>query len=329
MINQNAGETRSESVDIKEYIAILLKRKWLVLICFLLSMAGTTAFLFTRQPIYQADAKLMVTTAGGSLPVSDVTREDESRFYQTQISILTSQTMLRRVQTRMRKTADEFRESMTDLKVEPIRGSAILVVSVQSPSPDFAKDCANTLCEEFLHARDEQRAQTSENALLTLTREIKRLGEEKQAATEKMMNFAKEQHVDPMGGVGYAYYKRFNFLNYGFAAAAKTYTEAKNRKELLDSHPNASTVLALLAAERDSGTDATAPGGSISNDMQQVVAKGMMLDIAVEEDPDLTRACRWRQMGLSIFRASARFPPMVSPCKPCPTASSRDYSATN
>src|SRR5713101_948284 len=117
MINQNVAENRSESVDIKEYIAVLLKRKWLVLICFLLSMAGTTAFLFTRQQVYQANAKLMVTTAGGTGPVSEVTREDESRFYQTQISILTDQTMLRRVQTRMRKTPDEIRENLVDLKV--------------------------------------------------------------------------------------------------------------------------------------------------------------------------------------------------------------------
>jgi len=287
MINQNAGEPRSESVDIKEYLAILLKRKWLVLICFLLSMAGTTAFLFTRQQVYQADAKLMVTTAGGSVPVSEVTREDESRFYQTQISILTGQTMLRRVQTRMRKTPDEIRENLVDLKVEPIRGSAILLVSVQSPSTDFAKDFANTLDEEYLHFRDEQRATSSESAVLTLTREIKRLGEEKQAATEKMLNYAKEHHVDPMGGVGYAYYKRFNFLNYGFATAARAYNEAKTRKELLDAHPDASTVLALLAAEHDSGINDSAQGSSESNDLQRVVSKGMMLDIFVEEDPDL------------------------------------------
>lgn len=288
MINQNAPESRSESVDIKEYIAVLLKRKWLVLICFLLSMAGTTAFLFTRQQVYEADAKLLVTTAGGSIPVSEVTREDESRFYATQMDILRSQTMLRRIQQRMGKTADEIRENLVDLKVEPVRGSAILMVSVESPSTDFAKDFANTLCAEYMHFRDEQRAQSSESALLMLTREIKRLGEEKQAATEKMLNFAKEHHVDPMGGVGYAYYKRFNFLNYGYATAAKSYNEAKTRKELLDTRPDTSTVLALLAAQREAGViDSNLQGGAASNDAQRVVSKGMWLDVFVEEDPDL------------------------------------------
>src|ERR1017187_560565 len=123
MINQNAGnqssgENRSESVDIKEYIVVLLKRKWLVLICFLLSMVGTTAFLFTRQPIYRADAKMLVRNAGGSVPVSEVMREDESRFYATEINILTGQTMGRRVQQRLRKTSAEIHENLYELKVE-------------------------------------------------------------------------------------------------------------------------------------------------------------------------------------------------------------------
>src|SRR5579862_1778511 len=285
--NANVPDNRNESVDIKEYIAVLLKRKWLVLICFLLSMAGTTAFLFTRQQVYQADGKLLVTTAGGSLPVSEVTREDESRFYATQIDIIKSQTMLHRVQQRMRKTADEIRENLVDMKVEPVRGSAILMISVQSPSTDFAKDFANTVCEEYMHFRDEQRAQSSESALLMLTREIKRLGEEKQAATEKMLNYAKEHHVDPMGGVGYAWYKRFNTLTYGYATAAKAYNEAKTRKELLDTRPDASTVLALLAAQHEAGMGGATQDGSSSNESQQVLSKGMVLGVFVEEDPNL------------------------------------------
>src|ERR1039458_3662292 len=138
--NQNGGENRSESVDIKEYIVVLLKRKWLVLICFLLRMAGTTAYLFTRPPIYRANAKMRVTTAGGSLPVSEVMREDESRFYATEINILTGQTMLRRVQQRLRKTPEETQENLFDLKVEVVRGSSILQVTVDSFSTEVGRE---------------------------------------------------------------------------------------------------------------------------------------------------------------------------------------------
>src|SRR5271154_258049 len=183
--NQNGGENRPENVDIKEYLVVLLKRKWLVLICFLLSMAGTTAFLFTRQPIYRADAKMLVQSAGGSMPVSEVMREDESRFYATEINILTGQTMWRRVQQRLRKTPEEVHENLYDLKVDVVRGSSILQVTVDSPSADFATTYANALCEEYLRYRDEQRAESSESALLMLTREINRLGQELKGSEDR------------------------------------------------------------------------------------------------------------------------------------------------
>ena len=170
MMNQGT-EGKTESVDIKEYLAVLLKRKWLVLVCFLLSMAGTTAFLFTRQSIYRASAKLLVTKAGTALPMTDVKSEDEG-FYATQIDIMMSPTMLKRVQQRMKKTADDIRENLADLKVTPARaGATIIMITVDSPSTDFAKDFANALSEEYLRFRDEQRAQSSESALLMLTRE--------------------------------------------------------------------------------------------------------------------------------------------------------------
>ena len=45
-------------------------------------------------------------------------REDESRFYATEINILTGQTMLERVRRRLNKTPEEIRENLFDLKVE-------------------------------------------------------------------------------------------------------------------------------------------------------------------------------------------------------------------
>src|ERR1041385_6467124 len=132
MISSTLNDSKAETFDVKEYLAFLLKRKCLVLVCFLLSMAGTTAFLFTRQPIYRANAKLLVTTAGGVLPTAEV-QADGQGFYATQIDIMLSQTMLKRVQTRMKKTPDEIRESLVDLKVSPVRGSDIILVTVDSP----------------------------------------------------------------------------------------------------------------------------------------------------------------------------------------------------
>ena len=265
--NQNSGENRSESVDIKEYIVVLLKRKWLILICFLLSMAGTTAFLFTRQPIYRADAKMLVRTAGMSLPVSEVLREDESRFYATEINILTGQTMLRRVQQRLRKTTDEIHENLFDLKVEVVRGSSILQVTVDSPSTDFAKDFANALCEEYLRYRDEQRSQSSESALLMLTREINRLGQELKGSQERYVEYAKEHDLPQMQGTEGVWWRSFYMNLSEFASLKEQLARAKAVADALDKD-NAAAEIALLdqpqpySAAHGMSTDTNMTGGA-------------------------------------------------------------------
>jgi tyrosine-protein kinase Etk/Wzc len=301
MINQSSGESRSESVDIKEYVVVLLKRKWLVLICFLLSMAGTTAFLFTRQPIYRADAKMRVTNAGGSLPVSEVTREDESRFFATEIDILRGQTMGHRVQQRLKKTSEEINENLKDLKVDVVRGSSILQVTVDSPSPDFATTYANALCEEYLRYRDEQKAQSSESALLMLTREINRLGQELKSSQERYVEYAKEHDLPQMQGTEGSWWRSFYVNQADYASLKEELARAKAVGGALDKG-NAAAAIALL--ER-SGPYSAARATSIETNM----ADRMVLPtvgLLVEGDSTNTPAVA---SGPVDVEAATKFPP--------------------
>jgi capsular exopolysaccharide synthesis family protein len=257
MMNPSASETTSESVDIKEYLAILLKRKWLILVCFLLSMAGTTAFLFTRQPIYRANAKMLVTVSGGVLPSAEVRSEEGGSFYATQIDIMLSQTMLKRVQLRMKKSADEIRENLTNLKVSPVRGSDIILVTVDSPSGDFAHDFANALCDEYLRFRDEERARTSESALLMLTREINRLSQEVKAAQERYLVYAKENNLPMLQRTGEAWWRSYYIALADQNRNIDKLVSARARMDALE-RPTPSAYIALLSQARSSTVDESA-----------------------------------------------------------------------
>jgi len=298
-------ETKAEAVDIKEYVAILLKRKWLILVCFLLSMAGTTAFLFTRQPVYRANSKLLVQTTGSSVPSNEVTREDDARFYSTQLDILMSQTMLHRVQVRMKKTADEIREYLIDLKVAPVRNSAIIMITVDSPSTDFAREFANALADEYFRYRDELRAANAESALLMLTREITRLGQELKASQEKLLVYAREHNMPDIGSQNYLWYKRYA-LNAGvFVKAMQSLSDAKARKTLLDTRADLPAVMALLSAERSAVASAgSAPSGQEDRPASvdsRPVKPGMFLVISVDEDASLTQMVEVSAAGTIEF----------------------------
>ncbi len=311
MIGPGTGETKTESVDVKEYIAVVLKRKWLVLVCFLLSMAATTAFLFTRQPIYRANCKLLVTTAGTALPSAELSREDARTFYATQIEIMSSPTMLRRVQQRLKKTAEEVRENLTNLKVTTVRGATIILITVDSPSRDFARAFANALAEEYFRFRDEQRAATSESALLMLTREINRLSQELKGANDKLINFAKEHNMAMLERQEQVYQWRYWQVLNNLGRATVDLAEARTRKQLMDARRDTATVLALLNA----GTGVAGPSPAASDTPSasdpfetQPLIPGAEVKITVDKDPSLNRQVKVDAAGLIEFPPLGRVP---------------------
>jgi len=259
MINPGTAEPKAESVDIKEYISILLKRKWLILVCFLVSMAGTTAFLFTRQPIYRANSKLLVTISGSGVQTAEVKQEDARTFYGTQVDIMRSQTMLKRVQQRLKKTPDEIAELLNGLTVAPVRGSDIIAISVDSTSKDFAKDFGNALADEYLRHRDELRAAGAEAALLTMTREINRLSQELKSSQERMLAFAKERNITNIDTQQSVFRWQFWRVMQEMGDAASSLANAHALKQQIESRPSIPKLVSLLTAEASQPTAAQTP----------------------------------------------------------------------
>ena len=64
-----------------------------------------------------------------------------------------------------------------------------------SPTPEFASGYATAVVAEYLKFQEEQRAQTSESALLMLTREIQRLSQELKATNQRIIAYAKEHGI--------------------------------------------------------------------------------------------------------------------------------------
>jgi uncharacterized protein involved in exopolysaccharide biosynthesis len=143
------------------------------------------------QPIYRANIKLLISTTGPANSVGN--HEDDDRFVAGQADILRGVTLLQRVERRLKRTAEEVRDNLTNLKVTPVRGTDIIVVSVDSPSADFARDFANALAEEYLKFREEQRLQTTDNALQQLTGDLSQLGRGLERADSNLAAYA-QQH---------------------------------------------------------------------------------------------------------------------------------------
>ncbi len=161
---------------------------------FLLSALLLGAAIMTAcdfgPPVYRANGKLLFTSPRMSLP-------DSAGFFEPERAIILSDTMRQRVRKRMKKPADEVGQLLANVSTFRSGNTNIVVVSVDSPSVEFARDFANTLMDEYVTFREERRAMTSETSLLTLTREINRLSKEMRAIDVKLLEFAEDRSHPP------------------------------------------------------------------------------------------------------------------------------------
>src|SRR5207249_1961437 len=89
------------------------KRHWPLWSASVLGVVVITACT-PSTPIYRANGKLSVNSVHTGRNIS---RADEEQFFRTAQSVMLSQTMRKRVQNRMKKTAVEIDKCLTNLNV--------------------------------------------------------------------------------------------------------------------------------------------------------------------------------------------------------------------
>ncbi|NQU11719.1 hypothetical protein HQ590_13070 [bacterium] len=149
-----------------------------------------------RPQIYRAKVKLLlIKPPGQTESPAQPTPGDDVHFVADQINDLLGSVLIRRVQLRMHKTPQEVASNLTDLKVTPQGKSGVLVVTVDSPSQEFARDFANGLADEYMKHLEEQRFQHGTNAVQELMQDAVRLRQELQETEGQLAAFDKKHGI--------------------------------------------------------------------------------------------------------------------------------------
>jgi len=92
-------EPAQRQITLKDYVRVLYRARWIILICFLAVVGSTAFFTFRAEPIYEATAKLMIQDEGGvSRMVFDVTGYmKKETMINNQVEILKSRSVAERV----------------------------------------------------------------------------------------------------------------------------------------------------------------------------------------------------------------------------------------
>ena len=130
---ENIDEYSSEQIDLRDYLYVILKRKWTMITIFTVIVVTVAIKSYTAIPIYQATTRLIIEKENPNvLSIEEVMDVDSSGtdYYQTQYKIIESRTVAREVIKRLNlNNSEEFFPKPKDNFLSGIKRSVREIIS--------------------------------------------------------------------------------------------------------------------------------------------------------------------------------------------------------
>ncbi|MBM4285792.1 MAG: polysaccharide biosynthesis tyrosine autokinase [Deltaproteobacteria bacterium] len=209
--------------NLKDYIHILLRRKWWFLGAFLAVFLSAGLHTFLRTPIYRPLATLQITQDN---PGSHVSADDKlslftggdslEKFQQTQYKILQSRSLAARVihdlnlkehpdfkpiaEGKAGKTQAEIEDAMVELflkklEITPVRNSYLVEVSFESPDKAMAQQVINTIADAYMQLSIDRRNESFMLVRNWLNKQLQNMAAKVQEAQKKLYKFGQETDI--------------------------------------------------------------------------------------------------------------------------------------
>jgi len=214
-------DKQSQSSGLREFLTVLFKHKWTILLTFVTVVATVTIGSFLLPPTFEAESRLLVKfgreniyrpeVGGDKIEVLSLNNEE---VLNSEIKILTSRDLIERVVKTLTVAAlyPKFVESPPsrgtpldaaierfgkDLWVEGIKKSNVIEISLQHKDPRMAAKALNLLVEFFkekhLQAYSDPKSSFLEQQLATYDQRLKESENQLEAFRQKHRVFSLEE----------------------------------------------------------------------------------------------------------------------------------------
>lgn len=140
-----------ETIDLREYFAIIKKRFWIIALLAIISalISGVISF-FMLKPVYEAKSTLIVNTEKNE-ETQMITGDQFSvtqKLAVTYGEIIKSRAVLEDVIKNL-KLDNEYEDLVKNVTVSPVKDTQIISISVQDTNKQKARDIANEIPKVF------------------------------------------------------------------------------------------------------------------------------------------------------------------------------------
>lgn len=256
-----------DAINLREYWAIIVKRKWTVISFFLIVLIAVVTATFLMTPVYRASLTLQIERNVAKIVEFKNVRPDEASqdkdFYQTQYELLKSRTLAERVMGQLglmehplfngkkepglfesisawagnkenakrdapkNQKPDMVQKFLDHLTVEPVRNSRLVKVNFDSPDPELSARVANAMADVFIKLNLERRIDTSSYAKTFLEERLQQIKSKLEDSERQLVDFARQEAIINVDDKQTAVSQRFQELNSALGKATQERVEAE------------------------------------------------------------------------------------------------------
>jgi len=169
-----------------DYIQVILRRRWVIITFFITLVVTVFIGSLKQRPLYQATTTLMIEQESPNVvSFKEVTTMGASDYqtyrdyYETQYKLIKSRSLLGKVMDTLGlkgafsyKKSDPIERFSKIIKVNPVRNSQLIEVSVEYHNPQIAAKIANEIADEYIRQNLERSISAAQAATKWLSEKI-------------------------------------------------------------------------------------------------------------------------------------------------------------
>lgn len=186
-----------EEMDLREYWEIIVKKRVLIGVIFAVTVLAVTIYSLVATPIYEAVSTVMVREQGSAaqMMLFDSMGGAGKNTAQNYIQIMKSRTILEQVATLMGQPDLDLKVLEKKITIQPIQGSDVLKISMQSPDPEEAQNFVNILTSVFINWNRLYQQEDRRSARLFIEAQLESVSENLRIAEEELRAYREREKV--------------------------------------------------------------------------------------------------------------------------------------
>ncbi len=179
-------------VKIKQYLHIVVRRIWIIALCFAAALIISVIQVSKQESFYHASTSILLTR--GTLLPGQFSSEQNifGDFMDTQVRVMNSRSVMTRARENLGMSEGEVRRLLRSVSIWPIGRSSVVSISVQSRDGKFSADYANAIAQAYVEFKEEERVGLSQTTSINLMQQSNRIREELRKAEEALVLFKRD-----------------------------------------------------------------------------------------------------------------------------------------